>query len=67
MDYPRISLEAARVNAGLKQKEAASRLGISPLTLRNYESGKTSPSMDMVVKIEQLYHFPAQYIFFCRN
>lgn len=67
MEYPRITLEAARVNAGFNQKEAANKLGVTPVTLRNYESGKTSPNMEMVAKIEKLYHFPAQYIFFCRD
>ena len=42
----RISLEAARVNAKLIQKEAAIKLGISLKTLQNYESGKTKPNWD---------------------
>lgn len=35
----RISLEAARVNAGISQKEAAKRLGINVGTLSNWERG----------------------------
>lgn len=31
-----ITLEAARVNAGLKQAEAAEKLGITPETLSRY-------------------------------
>jgi len=33
----KLTLEAARVNAGLKQTTAAAKLGISPTTLRGYE------------------------------
>jgi len=32
----KLTLEAARVNSGLKQTEAAALLGISPTTLRGY-------------------------------
>ena len=35
----RISLEAARVNAELLQKDAAKLIGISLKTLQNYENG----------------------------
>lgn len=61
---PRISLKAARVNAGLLQHEAAKRLGISTATLQNYESGKTVPDILMSKKIGEIYHFPVDFIFF---
>ena len=41
--FPKITLAAARVNAGLSQQEAAKALGVSVATLQNYESGKTVP------------------------
>lgn len=63
-DYPSISLKAARVNAGLTQKEAALKLGISKETLQNYENGITAPTMQRVDEISELYHFPKDYIFF---
>lgn len=63
MEYPKITLEAARVNAHMLQKEAAQRLGISPETLRSYESGKTEISYQTAVKLAELYQFPIQYIF----
>ncbi len=65
--YPRITLEAARVNAKMTQEAAAGQLGISRRTLQHYESGKTVPDWDMVKKIECLYRFPADYIFFGKN
>jgi transcriptional regulator with XRE-family HTH domain len=67
MKYPRITLKAARVNAGHSQREAAKLLGISPATLQNYEAGATVPDWDMVKKIETTYNFPSDYIFFGHN
>lgn len=64
MDYPKITLEAARINAHLSQKEAAKQLGINAVTLANYEKGKTIPDMAMGRKMESLYRFPLQFILF---
>ena len=61
---PKISLEAARVNAGLEQKAAAKMLGVTPPTLRNWERGDTLPSIGKVEEIESLYRYPKDYIFF---
>jgi DNA-binding XRE family transcriptional regulator len=51
----RISLKAARVNAGLSQKSAANILGISNKTLCSWENGKTYPDQPMIEKICTLY------------
>lgn len=67
MEYPKISLKAARVNAGYLQREAAKLFNISPATLQNYESGKTVPNWDMVKKIENVYKFSSNFIFFGRH
>lgn len=64
MQFPKIQLKAARVNANLSQDEAAEKLNISKATLQNYESGKTMPQWDMVKKIGEVYNFPTDYIFF---
>lgn len=61
---PKISLAAARVNAGYQQEVAAAKLHISTETLRNWESGKTVPGYDKVMEISQLYQYPVDYIFF---
>lgn len=60
---PKITLEAARVNAHYTQKEAAKRLEISTTTLQSYEAGRTTPDWAMVRKIEALYDYPIDYIF----
>lgn len=61
---PRISLEAARVNAGLLQKDAAEALGITAATLRSWENGDTVPDYDKAIEMAKLYQYPADYIFF---
>lgn len=53
-----ITLKAARVNSGLTQEEAARQLGISVEALRKYESGKSSPTVSVVKRIEDLYNVP---------
>ena len=51
----KITLEAARVNAGYTQKEAAKLLHISNKTLQNWETGKSYPSADKIAEICELY------------
>lgn len=51
----KISLKAARVNAGFSQKEAAIRLGVSNKTLGNWENGITFPPADKILEICKLY------------
>ena len=44
MNYPpKISLAAARVNAGFLQDVAAAKLHVTTETLRNWEKGNTVP------------------------
>ena len=64
MSTMKISLAAARVNAGLYQREAAKRLGITPETLRNYERGKQVPNWTTVKEMEKIYGISADNIFF---
>lgn len=63
MDF-KISLEAARVNAGYSQKEAAKNLGVSNKTLGLWESGKAFPKADKIVAICNLYGIAYDYINF---
>lgn len=63
MQIPKITLEAARVNAHLTQREAAKKLDISIATLQNYESGKTTPNWNMIKRIEDVYKYPIDLIF----
>lgn len=63
-NFPKITLAAARVNAGLSQEEAAKELNVSKDTLSNYERGKSVPNWETVRKIETVYNFPSDFIFF---
>ena len=51
----KFTLKAARVNAGLSQKEAAERMGISNKTLCSWEKGRTFPDQPMIEKLCLLY------------
>lgn len=51
----KITLSAARVNAGYSQKAAAELLNISNKTLCNWEKGKSFPDQPMIDKLCNLY------------
>lgn len=51
----KITLKAARVNAGYLQKEAAKKLDVSNKTLSSWENGITMPKANMIDKICNLY------------
>lgn len=63
----KITLEAARVNAGFTQKEAAELMHISNRTLQNWESGKSFPNADKIAVICELYGIPYDCINFLPN
>ena len=68
MNYPpKISLAAARVNAGLLQEVAAVKLHVTPETLRSWEKGNTVPGYDKFMEICKLYRYPADFIFCGKN
>jgi DNA-binding XRE family transcriptional regulator len=56
-DY-KVSLKAARVNSGMKQSDVAQALKISTKTLCNWESERTYPTLDMLVRLCALYKIP---------
>lgn len=49
-----ITLKACRINAGLKQSELAKELGVSLLTVSNWELGYSEPSLSQLRKISEL-------------
>jgi len=64
MTAPKITLEAARTNAGYTLKQAAELIGVSVATLHNWEKDSSSVKVSQVNKIEEVYKFPSEYIFF---
>lgn len=65
-DFPGISLAAARVNAGLTQKQLAKACEVSETTVINWESGKTQPTAKKLVLIEKAVRIPLNLIDFSR-
>lgn len=63
----KISLAAARVNAGMTQTEAAERLGVTATTVLNWEKGKTSPRIEQVNQMADLYKVPMHDLFFAKR
>lgn len=59
---PKISLNAARVNAGLTQEQAAKAIGKTKQTIVNWETGKTGIKYSDLVKLSELYRMPVEYI-----
>lgn len=51
----KITLKAARVNAGLDQKTAAKMIGVSNKTLGNWENFVTFPPADKIPNICNAY------------
>lgn len=59
---PKISIKAARVNAGLTQEEAARRLGINPDTLARYEKQSDKLTLGLLKKLADLYKIPTDFL-----
>ncbi len=60
----KISLAAARVNAGLTQAEVAEKMGVTANTVVNWEKGKATPSIVVARKLVNLYGLELNNIFF---
>lgn len=63
----KVTLTAARVNAGLTQTDACKKIGISKATLGSYESGKTSPTIPTLKTICRVYKVPMDSILFTHD
>ena len=63
----RMTLAAARVNAGLTQKQVCDAIGISLPTLCMWERGYRSPKVDNAIKLAKLYNVPLENINFAKK
>ena len=66
-EMPKLTLKAARVNAGLTQKEAAEALKVSNKTLGNWENGVSAPKADKIDAICDLYSVGYDHLIFFIN
>ena len=60
----KISMAAARVNAGLTQKQLANACGVSETTVIKWENGTAVPRVDMLPRLEDAYGIPVDYVRF---
>lgn len=60
----KISLKAARVNAGLSQKSVADALKVSNKTISSWENGDTFPSAKFIGLLCRLYNVSYDDIIF---
>lgn len=60
----RITLKAARINAGLNQKQAAEAIGVTVSTLRSWEKSKRFPKQPQIERICDVYNRSYDTIFF---
>ena len=59
----RISLVAARVNAGLKQREMAEIIGVDTTKIYNWENAKSEPTASQLRKISEVSGIPMDFLF----
>lgn len=60
----KISMAAARVNAGLTQKQLADICGVSEATVISWENGKRVPRADKLPALEAAYGISLDYVRF---
>lgn len=63
MTKPKISLEACRVNSSMTQTEWAKAIGVTPMTVYNWEHGKSEPNLNQLRKISELSGIPMDFIY----
>jgi len=63
LENVKISLAAARVNAGMTQAEVAKILHKTPQTIVNWENGRSLIDMANFTVLCELYKIPQSFIF----
>ena len=61
MDF-KISMAAARVNAGLSQKQLAEKCNVNETTVINWEKGRNVPSTPKLPLLEKAYGIPLDFV-----
>lgn len=62
METIKISIAAARVNAGMTQEEVAEYMHVSKNTIINWEKGRVTPSFAVMQTLANLFKFPIDNI-----
>lgn len=58
----KFNIKSARENCGMTQAELADKLGINPVTLSGYETGKHDPKSPMLIRISQICGVSVDYL-----
>ena len=58
------NLKWLRTQRGLTQEEAAQRLHTTRQTVSSYETGRTQPDLDTLVRLAQLYGVPVEHLLY---
>lgn len=56
-------LKKLRINAGLKQKDVAEKIGVKACTLSLYESGERKPDIEKAFLLAEIYNEDITTIF----
>lgn len=62
MNILRISLAAARVNAGLTQADVANQMHLNKQTIVNWENGRVIPKQAQLEMMSRIYSIPVDNI-----
>ena len=60
-DYTNI-LYSMRINSGLSQVEAAKSIGVSDITIWNWENGVACPSISMLIDVFNFYGYKIKIV-----
>ncbi|HIW86022.1 MAG TPA: helix-turn-helix transcriptional regulator [Candidatus Eubacterium faecipullorum] len=63
----KITLKAARVNAGLKQSDVARAISVSRQTISKWECGKSTPNVKQFKHLAALYKMSCDDMFLTRG
>ncbi|MBQ8197384.1 MAG: helix-turn-helix transcriptional regulator [Clostridia bacterium] len=57
-----MKLKELRKEIGITQKELADKIGVMHYNVRDWESGKAEPSIEMLIKISRLFEVSVDYL-----
>jgi phage repressor protein C with HTH and peptisase S24 domain/DNA-binding XRE family transcriptional regulator len=55
-------LKALRISSSMTQKELSKKIGVSVVTVRNWESGNKSPSMSAIISLAKTFRVSTDYM-----
>ncbi|MDG4972289.1 helix-turn-helix transcriptional regulator [Lactococcus lactis] len=64
---PKITLKAARVNAGLTAKEVGEIVKKHYQTILSYEKDSENIPTGLLIELSEIYHYPMDFIFLGKN